>query len=260
MIDELGDRMKENYENRTRFYLPRRTYTIVRVDGKAFHTYTKDCEKPYDTELMLAMDVTAAYMCRQMQGAVFAYVQSDEISVLLTDFAKNETAAWYDGNLQKLASVSASLATAGFNIFMRDLVTRPIKEPAHFDARVFTIPDPTEVYNYLVWRQKDAVRNSIQMAAQAEFSPKELHAKDCHELVSMLYIDRNINWSDYPAGCRLGRLIEPQYGAKTVEFTHKKTGEKQTIEVTERQWRASEDLTVFTENPEWLRSRIPLYS
>jgi tRNA(His) 5'-end guanylyltransferase len=260
MIDELGDRMKENYENRTRFYLPRRTYTIVRVDGKAFHTYTRGCEKPYDIELMMAMDVTAAYMCKQMQGAEFAYVQSDEISVLLTDFTKDGTAAWYDGNLQKLASVSASLATAGFNMFMQNLAANPKPTMALFDCRVFTIPDPTEVYNYFVWRQKDAARNSIQMAAQAEFSPKELHGKDCGELISMLFTERDINWMDYPAGCRLGRLIAPQYGAKTVEFTHKKTGEKQTIEVTEHQWRATEDLPVFVDNPDWLRSRIPLYS
>jgi len=115
--DSLGDRMKGHYENRTRYLLPRRTYTVIRVDGKAFHAYTKGCDRPYDSMLSEDMDFTAVALCRQIEGAAIAYVQSDEISLLLTDFADNQTQAWFDGNLQKLVSLSAAIATAHFNSF-----------------------------------------------------------------------------------------------------------------------------------------------
>ena len=113
--DSLGDRIKRDYENRTRFLLPRRTYTLSRVDGKAFHTYTRGCVRPYDLDLMSDMDATAKALCEQIGGARFAFVQSDEISVLLTDFDTAQTEAWFDLNLQKMASISASIATAAFN-------------------------------------------------------------------------------------------------------------------------------------------------
>ena len=115
--DSLGDRMKDHYENRTRYLLPRRTYTILRIDGKAFHAYTKDCERPYDSFFSEDMDFTAVTLCKQIEGTQIAYIQSDEISILLTDFADNQTQAWFDGNLQKLVSISASIATAHFNSF-----------------------------------------------------------------------------------------------------------------------------------------------
>ncbi len=85
--DSLGDRMKGQYEDRTRIMLPRRTYTILRADGKAFHTFTRRCEKPYDRRLVEAFDTAMLELCREAQGSCFGYVQSDEISVLLTDFA-----------------------------------------------------------------------------------------------------------------------------------------------------------------------------
>src|SRR5579871_2024133 len=104
--DPLGERIKENYENRTRMSVPRRTYTIIRLDGKAFHTYTKGFARPFDQLLMNVMDRTAAKLCESIQGAKLAYVQSDEISILLTDFETEQTDAWYDGNIQKIASIS----------------------------------------------------------------------------------------------------------------------------------------------------------
>lgn len=93
MKDQIGDRMKEFYEDRTRYALVRRTYTIIRIDGKAFHTYTRGLQKPFDDQLMDDMDATAAYVCQNIQGAKFAFVQSDEISVLITDFDDINTGA-----------------------------------------------------------------------------------------------------------------------------------------------------------------------
>jgi tRNA(His) guanylyltransferase len=155
--DHIGFRMKDQYEDRTRFSLPRRTYSIIRIDGKAFHTFTKGFERPYDTDLMDMMDTTARELCKSIQGAQFAYTQSDEISILLTDFDTIHTDAWFDGNIQKIVSISASIATAEFNYALdRIYVDRVDKEKdltkfrtnnglriglALFDSRVFTIPD-----------------------------------------------------------------------------------------------------------------------
>lgn len=111
-MKSLGDRMKKQYEDRSRIYLQRRTYTIIRIDGKAFHTYTQGLERPFDSKFCRDMDKTAEFLCRNIQGAQFAFVQSDEISILLTDFETIATEAWFDANLQKMCSVSASLATA----------------------------------------------------------------------------------------------------------------------------------------------------
>ena len=162
MKDDLGTRMKTQYEQRTRTWLPRRTYTIIRLDGKAFHTFTRGMERPYDERFMNAMDYTAMHLCLEIQGAVMAYVQSDEISILLTDFDKITTDAWFDGQVQKMVSVSASMATAFFNEYINHDVQRMDHKRAFFDARIFTIPDPVEVENYFVWRQKDALLWSIR--------------------------------------------------------------------------------------------------
>lgn len=115
MRDDLGDRMKSQFENRTRYYLPRRTYTIVRVDGLSFHNFTREMERPFDTGLMEDMDRTGPALCTGVIGCVLGYVQSDEISLVLTDFTSQGAEAWFDGNLQKIASVSAGIATCAFN-------------------------------------------------------------------------------------------------------------------------------------------------
>ncbi len=184
MIDPLGDRMKSQYENRTRYFLPRRTYTILRVDFKAFHTFVSvnKCEKPFDTRLSDIFDKTTRMLVDQMQGSKLAYTQSDEISVLLTDFDTNKTDAWFDNNLQKLCSVTASICTEEFarnnNVFKYGR--------ALCDCRAFTIPDPIEVANYFIWRQKDCTRNAISTIAQSLYSHKELEGKSSQERIVMI--------------------------------------------------------------------------
>lgn len=202
MTDDLGKRMKENYENRTRYFLPRRTYTIIRLDGKAFHTFTRFLDKPFDVDLMNTMDDTAKFLCEEIQGCKLAYVQSDEISLLLTDFEKITTDAWFDGNIQKMVSVSASMAAVIFN----DIKTFCPNDFAFFDARVFTIPDAIEVENYFVWRQKDAVRNSIAMTAQSLYSHKELNGKSQADQQEMIF-QKGQNWNDMPEGFKRGRMV-----------------------------------------------------
>jgi tRNA(His) guanylyltransferase len=221
--------MKRQYEDRTRMMLPRRTYTILRVDGKSFHTYTKGCDKPYDQRLSDAMDAAAGALCREAQGARFCYVQSDEISALLTDFSDIKTEAWFDGNLQKVVSVAASTVTEAFN---RE---HGWHGRAVFDGRAFTIPDPVEVENYFIWRQQDAVRNSIQGLAQAHFSHKQLHGLNVNELQEILFREKGINWNDSPIDQKRGRII--RYHA-------------------DRGWLVDREPPTFTQDRDYLRSLI----
>lgn len=232
--DSLGDRMKDFYENRTRNFLPRRTYTIIRVDGKAFHSYTRGLVRPFDKKLVNDMDETACYMCKNIQGAKFAFVQSDEISILLTDFEGLTTDAWFDGNIQKIASISASLATAKFNEL------RPNKI-ALFDSRVFTIPSDIEVENYFIWRQQDTTRNSISSVAQSMFSHRELENKNTDQMQEMCF-QKGVNWNDFSAKLKRGRLIVKQY--------YEKEG------ATRSKW-VSIEPPIFTQEREMLKVLIP---
>src|SRR5271168_1167706 len=211
--DALGDRMKR-YEEATRFSLPRRTYTIIRIDGRAFHSWTRGLEKPYDTDFMHLMDRAAIALCEQVSGAQFAYVQSDEISVLAVDFLDINTESWFNGNIQKWASVSAAVAGTAFNErvchYNSDRNTTTLgstKRPtAVFDARVFTIPDPIEVENYFVWRQQDAERNSVMMLARAHASHKQLAGKkraDQHEIIHKA----GDNWAKHPVRFKHGAMV-----------------------------------------------------
>lgn len=191
--DTLGDRMK-GYEEVPKNRLTRRTPAIVRVDGKAFHTLTRGLDKPYDKNFTACMDQVALALCEELQGAQLAYVQSDEVSVLLVDYQTHETQAWFDYQVQKMASVSASIATVAFNMSWAVSSRPPGAKWGRFDARVFSVPRE-EVVNYFIWRQQDAVRNSIQGLAQAHFSQKELHGLSCAQLQEKLFQERAINWS-----------------------------------------------------------------
>ena len=232
MNDPLGTRIKEQYENRTRYFVPRRTFTILRLDGKAFHTYTKGLTRPFDTGLMEDMDNAIVALMSEIQGSAFAYTQSDEISILVTDFEKETTSAWFDGNIQKMTSVAASIMTAEFNklrilrcaydidenergmhTVFRDCVHKNYineMKPAYFDCRVFTVPDRTEVMNYFRWRQQDCIRNSVSMVAQSHFSHKELHGKSQSDMHEMLH-EKGINWTThFTDGQKNGRFVSKE--------------------------------------------------
>lgn len=221
MNDDLGNRMKEFYENRTRTYLPRRTYTIIRIDGKAFHTYTRGLKRPFDDGLIQDMNETTKFLCQNIQGVKLGYVQSDEISLVLTDFENLNTSAWFDGNIQKIVSIAASLSTSRFNQlrlarYMDEagivVISEDIKnyKMAQFDARTYSIPSRKEAINYLIWRQQDATRNSIQSVAQSLYSHKQLNGKDGDELQEMIF-QKGQNWNNYPIGKKRGRMILKSY-------------------------------------------------
>lgn len=194
--DNLGDRMKR-YESVYQTRLIPRSYTIIRIDGKSFHTYTKNLKKPFDKGLVDDMIKTTKYLCENIQGCKLGYVQSDEISLLLTDFDTHETQAWFGNETQKMLSISASMTTAKFNhlrierfINSSKFFERPeidVIKLANFDSRVFQVPNLSEVYNYFLWRQKDAIRNSISASAQSLYSHKELHQKTQSDMQELIF-------------------------------------------------------------------------
>ena len=245
----LGDRMK-GYEDAYRTTLPRRTYTLLRLDGKAFHSYLRGCRRPFDEQFMADMDAVAEALCTEVSGAAFAYTQSDEISLLVTDFASLQTQPWFGGVVAKVLSVSASLATAVLN------ERRPGRR-ALFDARVFTLSDPVEVANYFLWRQRDAVRNSIAMAAQTAFSHKRLHGVSSGGMQELLWSEAGINWNAYPDGCKRGRVTVRTLGERPVEYVDKRT--RETVQTTAvRSWWETDAAPNFAADPgAWLAERIP---
>ena len=213
--DSLGDRMKGNYENRSKTYLVRRMPVIIRLDGKAFHTFTRGFEKPFDDVMMQTMQQTTLKLCQEIQGCVFGYTQSDEITLVLVDYNDINTDAWFDYSVQKMCSVAASMCTLYFNKIFAEMVdvfiansdvtpeeeklervyNKAIEKGAMFDARVFNIP-VEEVTNCVLWRQQDATRNSISSLAQSKFSAKELHGKNSSQMQDMLMEKYGINWND----------------------------------------------------------------
>lgn len=218
MNDLLGKRMKEQYEDRFRYKLLRRTPTIIRIDGKAFHTYTQGLNKPFDEGLIEDMQNTMIFLCKNIQGCKMGYCQSDEISLLLTDYDTINTSAWFDYNLQKMCSVSASMATSEFNrlriirnfehfnldTFIAQALVSKMKL-ANFDSRVFQISDYEEVVNYFIWRYFDAIRNSISMLAQSLYSPKELSGKNT-TIQKEMCVDKGKNWNDLHWSKKSGSL------------------------------------------------------
>lgn len=239
----LDKRMKEYYEQIPKTKLMRRVPVCIRLDGKAFHTFTKHFKRPFDEILIKSMQETAKYLCENIQGCVLSYQQSDEITLILVDYQKLTTSAWFDYEVQKMTSVAASMATMAFNkAFAKnaeqwcenyfeawnhseednkyyETLQKAVEQGAVFDARVFNIPKE-EVANLVLWRQNDASRNSVQMVRQAYFSHKELEGKSCSDIQNMLMIQKGVNWNDFPTYQKRGscviknRMVIEPYGSK----------------------------------------------
>jgi len=201
--DALGDRMKM-YEGQPRSSLVPRMPTLVRIDGKAFHSYTRGLPS-FDPNLLEAMNQTAITLCKELQTVQFAFVQSDEISLLLHPYKKYGTQAWFDNSIQKMVSVSASIAAATFTLLSPTLWGPGIYKPAYFDSRVWVVPE-VEVVNYFLWRQQDWTRNSVQMMARQHYSQKQTHKKNNSELQEMIH-QAGENWNDLPTHLKRGRCI-----------------------------------------------------
>lgn len=172
---DLGERMKA-YEEVFRQKLPIRMPVVIRLDGKAFHTLTRKCDKPFDVKLNTAIRDGVIALLDEIPARL-AYMQSDEISLLLIDYNKFDSMQWFDGNVQKMSSVAASIMGVEFSLRWG--------KPGYFDGRIFAVPE-RDIINYFIWRQQDCRRNAISSAAQSVFSPKQLHGKNSDEMIEML--------------------------------------------------------------------------
>ncbi len=196
-LDDLGDRMK-GYEALTQSIIPPTSCYVIRVDGRSFHTYTRPFSKPFDTRIEAAMEAAAEALLKEVSKSILCYTQSDEIS-LLVDAAEQH---WFGGKVQKIVSVAASAATCGFGQSM--CVHSVTNRRAMFDARVFPL-SLAELPNYLIWRQRDCIRNSIQATAQAHFSHKELQGKNTADIQAML-TEAGTSWGEVAPARRFGRV------------------------------------------------------
>lgn len=278
--DSLGDRMKSNYENRAKTYLVRRMPVIIRLDGKAFHTFTKGLKKPYDEIFHNTMNATMKYLCENIQGCKLGYTQSDEITILLTDYDTLDTDAWFDNNVQKICSVSASMATMMFNKTLLDEVNRydwywkfsftpqsveiqekhreyvntirrAIERGAMFDSRCFNIP-AEEVTNCFIWRQQDATRNAIQMLGQCNFSHKELHGKSCNDIQDMLMTQKGINFNDMPTEFKRGVCcVKEEYSVSDLS-----TYSGPIEPITRTRWVLDKEIPIFTQDRNYVEKNV----
>ena len=260
--DSLGDRMKQ-YEYVTRNYLTRKLPVILRLDGKAFHSFTRGLKKPFDEIFVKSMQDTMKYLCENIQGCVLGYTQSDEITLVLVDYQSREASAWFDNNIQKMVSVSASMATLAFNNAFWDNMSNYLNEnqindmhfiemmykklwSAIFDSRVFTLPKE-EVANVLIWRQQDATRNSIQSVGQANFSHNQLHGKNCSDIQDMLMLEKNINWNDFPTHLKRGSCCIKK------PFVINEGTEQETIR---SKWIIDMDIPIFTQDKDYINKLV----
>ena len=269
-MSTIDDRMKDYYEHRSKTYLTRRIPVIIRLDGKAFHTLTKGLERPFDKILHNTMNKTMKYLCSHIQGCKIGYTQSDEITLLLTDYDKLDTDCWFGYSVQKLCSVSASMATFAFNKFFREesadtihritnytcnekeewylkTLDRIIDTGAMFDARCFNIPKE-EVANCFIWRQQDATRNAIQMLGQTYFSSKVLDNKSTSDIQDMLMLEKGVNFNDMPTAFKRGVCC---YKTTIVNIEVDMESKEETR--TERsKWIIDEEIPIFTQDRHYI--------
>ena len=222
--DSLGDRMKK-YEAVSKTTLVSRMPVIIRLDGCHFHTFCRGFKKPFDPLMVKTMQATMKYLCENIQGCVLGYTQSDEITLVLVDYKKLNSNAWFDNEVQKMVSVSAALATYAFNKFFRENVEEysksfvddltleqeklmasyqaSLQNGAYFDSRVFNVPRE-EVTNCVYWRQKDAERNSINSLAQSLFSHKSLQGLRLKDTLTKIEQEGGVVWSELPTTYKRG--------------------------------------------------------
>ena len=275
-MSSLNDRMKNNYENRSKTYLTRRMPVIIRIDGKAFHTLTRGLNRPFDEILHEAMNYTMQYLCKNIQGCKLGYTQSDEITLLLTDYDKLDTDAWFDNAVQKICSVSASMATMAFNRKFNELTTNYLKSDTYvnhyweetvskysktlkgivergamFDARCFNIPKE-EVTNCFIWRQQDATRNAVQMLGQTYFSHKALDNKSISDIQDMLMLEKHINFNDMPTAFKRGVCC---YKTLPVDINIDAITKEETV-VQRTRWIIDDEIPIFTQDPNYVEQWV----
>jgi tRNA(His) 5'-end guanylyltransferase len=213
--DNLGDLMKMYEKWEAGRYLMARLPILIRLDGKAFHSFTRGLARPYDSRLSDLMVDTTKFLVEQ-SNALIGYTQSDEISLCIyTDGPNSEV--FLGGKIHKLCSVLASMAAAYFNQHLPAAIPEKAGKLAYFDNRVWNVPNLEEAANVFVWRELDATKNAISMVAQAYFSHSALQNKHAGEMQEMLWSEHGINFNDYPSSFKRGTYVRRV--TKDIAFT-----------------------------------------
>lgn len=234
--DSLGDRQKQYEAVNDRILVPKMPF-IIRVDGKAFHTYTRGFIKPFDEIMCETMIEVAKKLCEEISGAVLGYTQSDEITIVCKYTDRIVSQAWFNGRLRKIETIAASKATKWFNKIFSEKAQEYIENfegteeykntlkmfynkkigMAEFDARVFNVPE-WDCINNIIWRQQDAIRNSIEAVGHANFSTKELHKVNCDGIKEMLIKQKNIDWeNDFTSYQKYGAFCYKIFETKEIK-------------------------------------------
>lgn len=246
----MGDRMK-GYEQVSRNSLLRRTPVIIRLDGKAFHTYTSKMPRPFHKPLHDCMVESTKYLCEEIDTAVIGYTQSDEISLLLKDWTKYKTQSWFDSEVQKIVSTSASILTAIFNDLAPKYIPAELRRGRFgiFDSRAYNLP-MDEVCNYFIWRQQDATRNSINSVGQAHFKQTELNGKNTDQVQHMLITERDVNWNDFETWAKRGTCVRQNVNADTLPLLIANDPTPYAFSKSDagQRWVVDKDIPIFTAN------------
>ena len=245
-MQSLENRMKK-YEKSTCSKLPENLPIILRLDGRAFHTLTRGLNKPFDEKFIKLMNAIATDLCdNEIQNAKMAYLQSDEISILI--YKKPKTSSWFDNDIQKMVSISASRASSFAVRF--DRASNKIFSPKNiiFDSRVFILPEK-EVCNYFIWRQRDWERNSIQMLSRKYYSQKQLHKKKISDMNEMIF-QKGDNWNDLSTYLKRGRCIIPIKQKIYVENEHFKGNVERNI------WEIDKHIPIFSKNRDYIEKYL----
>jgi tRNA(His) guanylyltransferase len=209
--DGLGDRCKAFEMAEAGRRAMRGIPLLARLDGRAFHTFTRDLRRPYDPAMTTCMIETTRTLVHETQAAV-GYTQSDEITLAWFEATQSESDYAFDGRFQKLASVLAGLASARFCQLLVTHLPAKAGELPHFDCRVWQVPTLDDAVDVFIWREDDATKNSVSMAASALYTDRELFGKDGAAKQDLLHA-RGVNWNDYPAAFKRGTYL----GRRTVE-------------------------------------------
>lgn len=216
------------YRSLTDYRLLPNSNILVMLDGKNFSKLVKNnFEKPFDDCFIRMMNETAKFLCENVQGCKFAYVQSDEISLLITDYDTPETDMLFGGRLCKIQSILASLATSEFNrwftiwnlnkcydnVSVGEFISK--MKMAQFDCKAWVVPNVNDVFSYFLYRQLDCIKNSKQQTAQTYIPHKELLGKNADEQIAMC-IDRCIvDWNMFEDKYKYGRFIAKEVTTQT---------------------------------------------
>lgn len=244
MITSLEERMK-NYENK--FRLTENLPVIVRIDGRAFHTLTRKMNKPFDFTFINKMNEVAIALCKEVQNCRMAYVQSDEISLLL--YQKENAHPWFGNEIQKITSITSAIASSVFTLLSRE---DDMRKHVAFDSRAFVLP-PNEVANYFIWRQLDWTRNSIQMLARQHFSNKELTNVSVNEIIELLK-EKGDDWNNLSPYLKKGRAVIKIKTMERINDIHKRLGEPEFCE--RSRWTIDDNIPVFTEDRNFIESKM----